>query len=301
MSGRLLAPVAAALLALALYPFDFGPLDEPFNRTLDAGHFLAFGLLALLAEGAARSRGWRHPTVTVAVAMVALAAAIELVQPALGRSATWLDLWNSVAGALVALAWRAASGRWRPAVALAGGVLFFAAALPAWQAWQGVFWQRSHFPVLGTFESGAELALWQARGQGSRVVLSREVALEGEGSLRVESAPGDWGGVKYLAGGMEWRGHRALQLAIYNPGPEPFELELRIDDDRPAPGPRERFSRDIEIRPGWNRFTVELAEIERGPRHGPVDLGAIAKLLLVAERDDPPRLFYLDAVRLTGP
>ncbi len=299
--------VSLFIFFMALFPFDFGGYDQAMNRTLDAGHFFAFGLLAYMIYQWLLQRQKRRPYLVATLSCFSVILLIEFVQPALGRSATLLDVWNSFAGVTVVLTWLklkdAASGRLlkfgHHLVAL--GLLLFA-SYPALNAWYGEWWRVENFPVLGAFEHRVELVLWQPRGESSegsaRVRLSHDYVAEGQQNLRVETVPGDWSGVKYLAGRQSWEGYSRLLFSVYNPG-EAFVLEFRIDDDRDSPAYAERFTEYLPIAHGENAFAFSVDEIKRSIRNGVLNIGAISKILFVCEREDPKRVFFLDGVKLT--
>ncbi len=292
---------------MALFPFDFGRYDQAMNRTLDAGHFLAFGLLSYILFQWALRRNRVKPLLFSALSCFGIILLVEFVQPAMGRSATLQDVWNSVAGVLVVLAWlhlRRAKKRRRLLTyghySLAS-LLFLVASFPAINGWYAEWWRMENFPVLGRFEQSVELVLWQARGEtedgATLVSLSRDYAAEGRQSLRVETTSGDWSGVKYVVERQDWRGYNRIVFSVFNPG-EPFTLEFRVDDDRPNPKHSERFSQYLSVARGENRFEFTLDKIKHSTREGVLNIGAITKVILVCEREDPPRLFFLDGVKL---
>ena len=289
---------------MAFFPFDFGGYDLPMQRTLDGGHILAFALFAYLVYSQLRRRV-AAPLVLTALICFPLVGAVELLQPFTGRSSTWLDFWNSSAGIALTLGaiylYRTARYKLLWAHGLLSLLLVGVAFHPAFQAWHGEWWRAEAFPLLGDFEEQVELQIWRPRGEGpsgvTRVELRPEHASTGRQSLRVDTVSGDWSGVYYVGGLNSWRGYRRLRFDIFNPG-DPFQLECRIDDDRPQPAYTERFTRYFSVAPGWNHFTIPLEQVENAPTVGKLNLGAIEKMLLVTEREDPPRTFYLDNVGL---
>jgi len=58
-------------------------------------HFAAYGIWALLVTASPRGLGWITAYVLV---VVATGAAIELIQPMMGRTGSWLDLAANLAG-----------------------------------------------------------------------------------------------------------------------------------------------------------------------------------------------------------
>src|SRR5437764_907954 len=86
-----------------------------------------------------------------------------------------------------------------------------------------------------SFETPADVAAAQARG--TRVSATREHATEGKQALRVEFLPGEWPNVYFAAPSpWDWRGTGGLALDVTNPGKEPVEFSVRVDDDLAADG-----------------------------------------------------------------
>ncbi len=276
------------------------------NRTLDAGHFLAFGLLSYVILKWAEQRRVASPYRLSLFMCSVVILSIELVQPVFGRTASLLDVWNSFSGVLVVLVGIYSKKIARDSRLIYGNyllafLLFFVASYPAINAWYAQWWRIHSFPVLGRFEDAVELEIWRgwdADLQGRiQVSLSGEYAAEGEQSLKAVTTPGTWSGMRYYAGHSNWRGFSSISFYIYNPG-ETFKLLFRVDDTRPTPAHNERFNRFLVISHGENYFEVSLDEIENSTREGILHIDSISKILLVSTPEDPRRTFFLDDIRL---
>ncbi len=302
----LLSVATLLLIALAFTPFEYSGIAEATRKTMDAGHFIAFGLFALLLHPLFSSHGNKVATIITFTICALLIVSIEFIQPYVGRTASLTDVINGFLGMAVFL-----SGRYlwcstkRPHIkyihALLGTLIFTAVASPALSEWHAVWWRMKHFPILGDFEENIELQVWRAHGktggQQTRNSLSKEYVTSGEAALKIETIPGDWSGVRYAAGDKNWSTFRSLNMDIYNPG-EPFTLTLRIDDNRTSPDHHERFNARIKIASGWNHEKISLASVADGPETGKLNMQAIHQLILFSGRKEPVRLFYLDHLRL---
>jgi len=305
--------IALALTLAALTAACFGPVrvrhDARFwGHVFDVGHIPMWAWLAAVLLYALPDRvqpAARRNALAFALA-AACAVGVEWLQPWFGRSRSVGDVVNDLIGAGLALtgiaAWRR-TGNWLwrggHAVAVAGALAV--ALWPAWEDWRGLRWRQAHFPSLGNFEDEAELKLWQAqggaRGHPTHVARTRARASQGEWSLRVVGAAGDWAGANYAAGGADWTPFRALSLDVFNPR-EPFTIFVRVDDDGEPAQPAGRFERGFELARGWNRLRVPLADIARGTKVRALNLRSIRRVAIFTGDSEPQRFWFLDNVRL---
>ena len=89
--------------------------------------------------------------------------------------------------------------------------------------------------MLNSFESNAEVTALHRNNVRLEVVA--DGATEGRRALRVDFAEGEWPNVQWIGAKPEdWSGFEALALDVRNPGPEPVEFSIRVDDDPLADG-----------------------------------------------------------------
>lgn len=306
-----------AIVAVVTMRIEIDEHREFWFALFDAGHYPLIAALTLLlhglvghrveaAMGDGRRGRWGSAFFVGSVAVLA-AFAIEAVQPLIGRTASSIDLINGLAGAVMAATglglWRA-ERTWPPKAIhtlVAVGLMLFLLRPAITQA-RAVRWRDSHFPVLGRFEDPIERRLWQALPGRSDVATSVAIrddyAKSGEGSLRVVTAGGAWPGVRFNADRQDWSAYGRLVVDVYNPGEEPFRLNVRVDDDGDTTTFGGRFNGRRELAPGWNRLEVPIASIAEGPSERTLDLTTIRALYLFTARDDGPRTFFVDDVRL---
>src|SRR5438270_202105 len=102
---------------------------------------------------------------------------------------------------------------------------------------------------INSFETPADIAAAQARG--TRVSVTREHATDGRQALRVEFLSGEWPNVTFAAPSpWDWRGTGGLVLDVTNPGREPVEFNVRVDDDPAADGIVHCRTGSARIEPG---------------------------------------------------
>ncbi len=285
-------------------PFRFEDDAAFYIRLMDALHVPGFFALTIFAY-----RFWPWDVqacgrrLRAAFATGLLCVAVEIIQPLTGRSASLEDLLNGFAGILLAFTLVAAADSMRR---IATGIILFplaavcafAAFLPAWRESAGMRWRAANFPLLADFETDAELLLWPQSGEGTTLARVREHASRGQFSLRITTAAGAvWPGVRLLAGGRDWSAYQSLALEIWNAGPA-FALTLRVDDDFPHKLPDDRFYRDLQLAPGWNRIRIPLSEIAASPSARRLNLRAIRAAALFIDAPQAAHTFHIDHVRL---
>jgi len=273
---------------------------------MDAGHFIAFGFLALLLQYLFASYGNLKSTALSFVVCAVLIITIEVIQPYVGRMASLGDVVNGFLGLIIFLSgryiWLSSKRSYIKYLhALLGTLVFAAVVSAALSEWHAVWWRMQNFPMLGDFEENVELKLWRAQGEAAGiqtpVSLSSDYVVFGISALKIETAQGVWSGVRYAAGDKDWSAYNALIMDIYNPGTS-FSIYLRIDDDRGSPDYPERFNRAIPLSNGWNNIEIALADVADGPQDSMLNMHAIHKLILFTSKEEIDRTFYLDHVHL---
>lgn len=304
---RRLLYLAAALLFILL--FLGGPERIPFRsfRELwNLGHVVAFALWSaiLLQFPPVTVWPWRRQSAVVLSFAFAFGLLSEGLQVWFARSPDVADLARDFLGAGTALALfapsRSAMGRFQVGIMRAIVLLLLiVAAIPLAAAGTDDLQSWSRFPVLSDFESPLETGRWEeGRGELSR---APGKGSKGEGSLRIDLRPGNYSGASLKYFPRDWRGYRRLRLDLFNPGPAPLDLHIRIHDrhHRGRGGTyRDRFNAVRSVHPGWNDIEVDLAQVERAPRGRAMDMGGIESVGLFATDLRQRRTIYVDHVRL---
>jgi hypothetical protein len=172
---------------------------------------------------------------------------------------------------------------------------------PAWGEARGLIWRQRHFPVLGAFESPEELKVWTAQGGNSQtfthLTFVREDFSHGQPLLKIETAPGDWSGVSYVAGKQDWSSCTELACDIYN-NSGTFRLNVRVDDDGDCSNSALRFGREISVEKGWTHLAISVNDLKHGPKSKALNTAAITRLVFFTGEAQPARVFYLSSVVL---
>lgn len=268
---------------------------------MDGGHVPYLGAIAALFFYAQRS-GRLVTRATRAVAAIFLwAGLVELIQPAFGRTASWSDFGNGLLGATLAACILVCGHRhwWKRMLlfCLLSAVAMFWRFFPALEEWDAIRLRQRQFPMLGDFESGAELRFWVAPESGNtRLQRVPMHAISGKNSLSVSVIGPGWPGVRYLAEDQDWSAFSTLIFDVYNPG-EPFHLAVRIDDVE-STSLRDRFDGSYRIASGANHIRIPLAKASSQPAGRPLNLGTIRRVVFFTENLPPGQSYFLDAVRL---
>lgn len=286
-------------LLFILLPFFFygGPdwTSPPiYQQVWNFGHIIFFALLGAFVQIGIGIKTWRH-ILWVTGLTVLLGVAIEYVQSHIGRTASWSDVANDLAGFWMGLVWarRQQFKVWvRTGVTFlivpAVGAVFIAVAVEGRQLLQ--------FPQLGSFEDSVELQ--RIDGPGS---LSDEFYCEGHNALKIEFTRGKHSGLFLNVFHGDWSAYRTLAMDFYNPDPNLLEVTLRISDlthDRGANDYDDRFNRRLFLQPGWNPIRIAVTEIQDMPVDRQMNLHEIHTIGVYTSYLDKPRRVYWDNVRL---
>jgi len=301
-----LIALAFVLLLFSLLAFvPFGSSGNPVvvAKTMDVGHVFAFILLSGLFYLALESYGkWRALFIS-AVVSVLLMVVVELIQPFVGRTASFADVQMGLLGVFLALSgmlvWRSqVRGLLKVTYLLLFVLTLVWVVQPAWSEWRAFWLRDQQFPVLGGYESGLEKKLWKAHGKGTTISFSDKHVVEGVNSLRIETIGHTWSGVRYAAGDQDWRGYQFLKIELYNAG-APFMLNIRIDDGvHNSPGYGDRYDGQYRLEAGDNTLMISLAEVENRPKSRLLAMSEIRKMILFLSKEETSREFYLDDIRL---
>jgi hypothetical protein len=286
----LLAIALAAALLLVPLPGAWRGLWQ--SKVLDLGHVPLFALLTVLV--------WRRlgPGVLGPIAIaVGLAAAGEVLQGLVGRSAGLRDFVRGALGALAAgagiAAWQA---RLRPAQAF--GWLLAVAALIAWPLYDAVpylidAWEGSRdFPVLAQFRTERELLRWQWR----QAEMTRIPAAEG-GAARVTFLPGPesypYAALRPIR--RDLRGYREVCFSLTVPG-ESLELVISLRSGSGDPDATTHYQEPRRLSRGPHVIRLDLAEVAPKANPRPLDLDDLWIIQLFLEHPQQARTIELHRV-----
>lgn len=276
------------------------------HHAWNLGHIVAFAAFCMLLLDHWRGlAGKAFFPQTGALLLFGLIAGglVELVQGATGGDCSWLDLGRDLIGCLIASAFfserRLTLKKSARRLVQAGTIgLVVLAAVPFLLALADEAIARRQFPILGDFECPLEIDRW---GGDARLAIDHGIFAAGKASLKIELNTTGYSGamLKYFPG--DWEGYKGLRFAIFNPEAVPLKIVCKVADrahDRSGHRYKDRFNGPFELRSGWNRILIPMAEIEAAPRGRKMNLRQVTQVSFFAAGLKDKRTIYLDDVRL---
>ncbi len=267
------------------------------NCTLDLAHGPAFAILTWIILRAAKRSAATAPSAVLAFAAFACSVGVEWLQSLVGRQASLHDVIANGFG--VAAGWLLGRGR-SPLQFKMVGVAAALLVLGAWDplleltdvAWQ--WWQR---PQLASLETALEMRRFQSLDASIERV--KGTATDGEYSLEVRLRPAIYPNVMFRWPWRDWRGYHQLEFDVHVNDQQPLELVLKVQDRLHNEEHEDRFHQRLWLQPGWNHVKTSLEEIQQAPAGRKMDMSDIALLQLFAVKLKVPRVFHVNAFRLS--
>lgn len=282
MTGRdkLLTSIAIVFFGVLLFlPFPSGSLWS--REAVNSGHVILFVVVSWLLFYGLRQRfpladRWRLYALLLVVGLL-IGAAIECLQMFVQREASWSDWLKNLYGLLAGIAFlewwllRKTAVWWRQALVLSLFAGILVASLFSFILLSLHYLQRGQaFPVIMDFN-----APWAT----SFVRFDYAEKLSGEGEyLDVLLTKGPYPGVHLIEVEPDWTGYERLALKVYSSQVHDINLVLRVNDRWHNQHFADRFNRRFVIRPGENRITVALAQIEQAPKSRKMDMKNIEEI-----------------------
>lgn len=281
---------STALLALATTGLLFLPLGNVYralwySAALDAGHVPLFGLLTFLAG----KYCWPGRQIAVMISAATMACAAEIIQPFVGRSASWRDLAYGFIGIGIAMIWlRSSKPLWQRLAA--------SAVLAAWPI-ERTFpllldagWAWASFPVLARDDSPWERRRWLLQNvkmtqEQSRIRLAFGPDLHGSSAILLPVV-------------RDWTHYQSLEVDFSFEG-EPLLFLISVRDGKRLPPDLPRFDLWRRYSPGRHHVRIDLSDLERGGRFPPIELDHIQSLHLVAYSEHH-QIVDLHRIQLAG-
>lgn len=302
--------VSVAILLVGGMLLFWGGPDYTSARSLKCfwslGHILLFWVASDLVLRwpvlSRRSRWQRWAFVLVATASLGIG--IELLQYGTHRTPDMLDVIGGLAGSGLRLAFGdpAVKSRryfWRRFWQAAAIAAVMTQIWPLARALTDEMIARRQFPLLSGFETPFEADRWT--GSAERTV-SRQQAAVGRAALMASLVTTRYSGVALHYFNGDWRGYRYFEARVYNPSSALLPITCRINDAEHDQGRQRydnRYNRIFELKPGWNRLVVDLADVAAAPRQRTMDMSRIRGVGLFVTRLARPLVIFIDEVRLS--
>ena len=237
-----------ATIALLLMPLGNDYRALWYGAAQDACHVPLFGLLTFLLG----KYCWPHRQIAVMILVGAMAGAAEIVQPLVGRSASWRDLAYGLIGVGIGTIWLLRSRPfWQRMIA--------SVILAAWPMERtcplllDAGWAWASFPVLAPDESPWERRRWLLQN----VNMTRE-----KSAVRLAFAPDKRGSSAVLLPVVrDWRNYETLEIDFAFEG-EPLLFLISVRDGKVLPPELPRFDLWRRYPPGRHHVRNDLSELE---------------------------------------
>ncbi len=295
--------VSVAVVALLLLVPFLVPIPDDFERmrSLRALGVLAhFGLPAALAFVLFRTGPLKGRLLLAGLSALGLAAGCELLQTFVARHPRWLDVGVDLAGVSMAvgwLAWRLGRGRIWIAASVAGFAVLLSQtySIPGFVLAEGR--AAKAFPVLGDFESGLQMALWD-HNQGGGGRYDRVTLRDGSHAMAMRAnADNVYPGAIVRGLPRDWTEYSVLTFRARLEQGAGTQLTVRLDDfdsreDTLWCG--ETFRLDEE----WRSYSIDLVNASAQVSERPFRLDDIDSLLLYLTRVEDGVTVLIDDIVL---
>jgi len=292
-----------ACLLLAVYFPEVTYHSRTLARLHDFAHLPLFCMVALIMVAIwpgnlfAQNRLRPLPALRLWLAALLAGILVELLQARQGRIPEMMDIVTDGAGAAIALllATGHRGGHWRwmlPPVLIVVLVFATPVLLSAWDEELA----RRQFPLLADFETRLQTDRFGPSHSRLRRIIDPESPTNH--LLEVRFLPGMFPRFKLRDLPRDWSQFSAFTFTCINPESEPFFLIFRVDDIHHDNRPADRYTLRVNLAPGRHVIEVPLAAVASAPDTRPMDMTAIAGVILYGYKLEKPRVLLFDDFRL---
>lgn len=263
-----------AFLAATFFLLSVDTIDtqtRSVKELWNLGHIAYFFLLLYLLGHlpALRNVSAAKLSLGLVIFSLILGGLIELSQYATDRTPDILDLVRNLTGAFLALVFLDRYNRWMKhdlliPLKIIVAVLLLGLTVPLAKAVADEIIAYRQFPILVNNDTPFELDRWSGNAA------LKIVQMESTNLLKLQLTPGkQYPGTSLVYFPDDWSDYELLVVSLLNPSAEPLEITVRVHDrvHETAYLYRDRFSRGIQVVPGWNDLEIELSEIEKAPEN----------------------------------
>ncbi|NRA55407.1 MAG: VanZ family protein [Gammaproteobacteria bacterium] len=261
------------------------------------GHIVFFFLLSVGYAIVRPFKSSRQIIVFVA-AVLLISLLIEFTQSFVGRHFSLMDVLRNLTGCVIGLFLRA-----RPLLPVAiFSVFSFVFVVEIYGLSLTIFGdikQQNRGPIIEDFESGLLVERWQGA-----VVASELYVLSGQYSGKAVFSPGKYPSIHLSPLLKNWTGYDAFEINVFVPGYSILSLNVRLHDQihhqNQARIYGDRFNRNVQIEPGWNKLTLPLKAILEAPNGRSMDLTKMSQLSFFFVDLKQTQQLYFDDIRLVN-
>ena len=264
---------------------------------MDALHFPAGFVLFIITYLTLPNRKYTAHILLVIASM--MFAAVELLQPYVGRTASWADFGISILGVFMAWLWAIGKQRSIKLTSLLiipiviGGALWLLkpGAIAAWRAYQ----IHQLFPLIANFESSAHrliIPLW--RSNVNHKAYDQNNPEDGH-YLSYSKRGNRWSGLGLKVIHQNWEDYTELCVDAKGQLPN-TQLHVRFDDQMSS-NSQTSSTQKIAINPNWTNYCINIQQLTTD-RKRTIDISNMKKLIFFIDGKLPSKGFSLDNVRV---
>ena len=264
---------------------------------MDALHFPAGFVLFIITYLKLPTR--KHTAHILLIIASLMFAAVELLQPYVGRTASWGDLGVSLLGVLMAWLW--AIGKQKSikftsfiviSIAVSGSLwLLKPGATATWRAYQ----IHQLFPVIANFETSAHrliIPLW--RSNVNQATYNKNRPEDGH-YLSYNKRGSRWSGVSLKIINQNWSNQTELCFDAKGPLPS-TQLYIRFDDQMSS-NSHTSSTQKVAINTSWANYCINIQQLTTNEKRT-IDISNMKKLIFFIDGKLPSKHFSIDNVRV---
>ncbi len=317
-SYRDITALSVLLIMLLLLFFGELPGNSLFWRELqNSAHTPVFALIAAITISILQTRSIflaRKPFklyITAFAISLLTGVGIELLQLLMHREASVVDIMRDLAGIIVGLGLYASvdpefrryslmSGkRLRTGVVMLCCCVFIASMLPLAYLSAAYMQRKAAFPVVFELSSNWIRPFLRLNNATIKPPEDNEIRVDGENRLsRIDLKRGAYPGISIIETAPDWSAYKTLKIVVHSKLTQPFELVLRIHDNKHDYTYDDRFNKAMTINKGSNYFYIPLEDIKNSPANREMNMTQIREMTIFSTQSFDELYFYLGAARL---
>lgn len=272
----------------------------------DSSHSFVFFLVSLIGyllfSLRTSQRGLRIALVAGGCFLTGIA--IELVQPFVGRSASFNDIYYNFigisSGALLFLALTSKDQGKRKITLGLTSILLLGSSLTVPGIGYYTYMKRDTLmPELLNFEEPWQRRLWRAGGGAhASVVDAPSEWQQGSKVVRIDYPKRSYPGLTIKHVSPDWSDYQTLSFSVFSKLETPQQLTLRVNDRAHIHQYSDRFNQRIVVHPGLNQIQIGLDTIMKAPKDREMNIDSIAELAIFAVKPSTTFTLYFDDFRL---
>jgi len=255
-----------------------------------------------------------HFILSIFIVCMTIGGSVELIQNQIGRRMTWLDLGldsiGTISGLLIyvavhdyrvkALHMQITRKKSMGLILTAGIFLILGFANPIMSV-IGLYNRDSALPILFDAEKILMNRLTGGRNHSTVSIVSAPQQWKENTTFVakvVYPMNSRWPSITILEPAEDWSNYNFLYFEIFSQNRHENKLTLRIHDKRHNKQYFDRFNKNLQLKQGLNRFSIELKDIRYAPQSREFDLQKVEEVSWFFAKPKQDHLLYFDNIEL---